>query len=176
MIDCLFPGTFPFSKVKWQAKHDYEFVENYRILTAAMAKNGIKKIIDVKKLAECKYQDNLEFCQWLKAYYESRNPGEEYDALARRKGQDLHLIGAGNRLPKPVAKPMAQPERPQTAMPRMKLKADLPSFNLKSRDVNASDLQAPMTDRNSKQKSTTGNAELQAQITELQQENEFQRE
>ena len=74
-------------------------MENYRILTAAMTKNGIKKVLDVKKLCECKYQDNLEFCQWLKAYFESRNGGAEYDALARRKGQDLYLIGAANRFP-----------------------------------------------------------------------------
>lgn len=32
IMDAIYPGTFNFSKVKWGAKHDYEFVENYKVL------------------------------------------------------------------------------------------------------------------------------------------------
>ena len=32
IIDAIYPGSFPFSKVKWGAKHEYEFVDNYKIL------------------------------------------------------------------------------------------------------------------------------------------------
>lgn len=32
VMDCLYPNTFPFSRVKWQAKHEHEFVDNYKIL------------------------------------------------------------------------------------------------------------------------------------------------
>ena len=84
-MDCLYPNTFPFSKVKWNAKHEYEFVENYKILQAAFDKNGVKRYIDVNKLKNAKYQDNLEFCQWLKAYFEKNYNGEPYDAQGRRK-------------------------------------------------------------------------------------------
>ena len=49
------------SKVRWQAKHDYEFVENFKVLQQAFAKNEIKRYIDVDKLIKAKYQDNLEF-------------------------------------------------------------------------------------------------------------------
>lgn len=31
-------------------------------------------------------QDNLEFLQWLKKYWDMNFPGGEYDAVARRKG------------------------------------------------------------------------------------------
>jgi len=32
IIDAIYPGTVQMSKVKWQAKHDYEYVENYKVL------------------------------------------------------------------------------------------------------------------------------------------------
>jgi len=47
IIDSIFPGTVKMSKVKWQAKHDYEFVENYKVLQDAFKKNSIGKVIDV---------------------------------------------------------------------------------------------------------------------------------
>lgn len=46
-MDAIYPGTFNLSKVKWTAKFDYEFVENYKVLQNAFDKNGIKKHIDV---------------------------------------------------------------------------------------------------------------------------------
>lgn len=46
-MDAIYPGTFNLSKVKWNAKFDYEFVENYKVLQNAFDKNGIKKHIDV---------------------------------------------------------------------------------------------------------------------------------
>lgn len=49
-MDAIYPGTFNLSKVKWNAKFDYEFVENYKVLQNAFDKNGIKKHIDVSKI------------------------------------------------------------------------------------------------------------------------------
>ena len=46
-MDAIYPGSFSISKVKWGAKFDYEFVENYKVLQNAFDKNGIKKHIDV---------------------------------------------------------------------------------------------------------------------------------
>ena len=47
IMDAIYPGTFNLSKVKWGAKFDYEYVENYKVLQSAFDKNGIKKHIDV---------------------------------------------------------------------------------------------------------------------------------
>lgn len=104
-MDALYPGTFQFSKVKWNAKHEYEFVENYKILQNAFDKNGVKRYIEVNKLVKAKYQDNLEFCQWLKAYFEKNYNGEFYDAVARRKGQDLFYIAGGGKVAAPKKTP-----------------------------------------------------------------------
>jgi RP/EB family microtubule-associated protein len=48
-MDAIYPNTFSLAKVKWGAKFDYEFVENYKILQNAFDKNGVKKHIDVRK-------------------------------------------------------------------------------------------------------------------------------
>jgi len=108
-MDSLFPGSFPFGKVKWNAKHEYEFVENYKFLQAAFDKNGIKRHIEVAKLTKARYQDNLEFCQWLKAFFEKNTNGEPYDAITRRKGQDLAYILGGGKIAAPVNKSGAKP-------------------------------------------------------------------
>lgn len=51
---------------------------------------------------KAKYQDNLEFLQWMKRYFDINYNGEPYDALGRRKGADLYYIGQGNK-PQPKA-------------------------------------------------------------------------
>lgn len=56
--------------MKWQAKSEYEFIENFKLLQQAFARNDIKKHIEVEKLSKAKYQDNLEFLQWLKRYFD----------------------------------------------------------------------------------------------------------
>lgn len=98
MIDACFPSTIPMGKIKWSAKHDYEYVENYKILQQAFLKNDIKRYIDVDKLIKAKYQDNLEFLQWMKRFFDIKYNGGAYDPLARRKGQDLFYILGGNKV------------------------------------------------------------------------------
>lgn len=104
VIDAIYPGSFPLSKVKWDAKHEHEFVNNFKVLQQAFSKNGIQRHIEVGKLVKAKYQDNLEFCQWIKRYFDINYNGEPYDAVERRKGKDLYYIGIGNK-PQPVGGP-----------------------------------------------------------------------
>jgi RP/EB family microtubule-associated protein len=49
-------------------------------------------------LIKAKYQDNLEFMQWLKRYHELNSSGQDYDGPARRKGQDLYYIAGGSKV------------------------------------------------------------------------------
>jgi len=42
---------------------------------------------------KCKMQDNLEFLQWTKAYWNQNFPGDVYDAVGRRAGASVESAG-----------------------------------------------------------------------------------
>jgi len=48
-------------------------------------KHSIDRTVPVESLVKCKMQDNLEFLQWSKRFWDQYFPGHEYDAVARRK-------------------------------------------------------------------------------------------
>ncbi|KAI9276562.1 calponin homology domain-containing protein [Sporodiniella umbellata] len=85
IMDSIF-NDVQMSKVKFDTKHEYEYVTNYKALQSSFDKHKIDKVIPVDKLLKCKFQDNLEFMQWMKRYWDQFFPGGEYDALLRRKG------------------------------------------------------------------------------------------
>jgi microtubule-associated protein, RP/EB family len=64
----------------------------------AFAKYHVDKPIPVEALVKCKMQDNLEFLQWTKRYWDQHYPGGDYDALSRRKGGALPNAGGGGRV------------------------------------------------------------------------------
>lgn len=51
-------------------------------------------MVNVEALVKCKMQDNLEFLQWTKRFWDQYFPGGDYDAVARRKGGALPAGGA----------------------------------------------------------------------------------
>ena len=97
-------------QVDFNAKNDYEYINNYKILQAAFTKLAIDKVrycsllhqhdkfactvltpcylqhIEVNKLIRARPLDNIEFMQWLKSYFDSHSNGQNlnYDAAARR--------------------------------------------------------------------------------------------
>eukprot|EP01084_Bolivina_argentea_P208871 355937_1 len=83
-IDMCHPGTVAMSKIKWEARLEHEYVQNYKVLQNAFEKVGIDKHIPVDKLVRGKYQDNLEWMQWLKWYVETAGATDGYDPLATR--------------------------------------------------------------------------------------------
>jgi len=82
-------GDIPMNRVKMNAKLEYEFLVNYKILQGIFKTKKIDKPIPVEKLVKCKMQDNLEFLQWIKRFWDSNYGGHEYDAVARRKGAPM---------------------------------------------------------------------------------------
>jgi RP/EB family microtubule-associated protein len=105
-------------KVNWMAKAEHEFIPNYKILQAAFDKNSIEKHIDVDKLIRAKYQDNLEFLQWMKAFWERESAGRcEYDSVKAREGRPLP----------PWAKALGVPTQSGPTRPGPTEKENLPS-------------------------------------------------
>jgi microtubule-associated protein, RP/EB family len=94
LTELIFPESIIMSRVNWEAKSDYEYVQNYKLLQVAFTKHHVQRHVDVDKLIRGKYQDNLEFCQWLKAFYDQAGSGaggggrgrnnEEYNPRAVR--------------------------------------------------------------------------------------------
>eukprot|EP00933_Yihiella_yeosuensis_P036898 TRINITY_DN3072_c0_g1_i1.p1 TRINITY_DN3072_c0_g1~~TRINITY_DN3072_c0_g1_i1.p1 ORF type:complete len:316 (+),score=91.74 TRINITY_DN3072_c0_g1_i1:130-1077(+) len=90
IIDACYPGSVAMRKVNWMAKADHEYIPNYKVLQAAFDKLNIERNIDVDKLIRAKYQDNLEFMQWMKCYWEREGAGRQgYDPTTAREGKTL---------------------------------------------------------------------------------------
>ncbi|KAF4072266.1 hypothetical protein AMELA_G00261180 [Ameiurus melas] len=88
-MDMLFPACVPLKRVKFQAKLEHEYIHNFKILQGSFKKLGVNKIIPVDKLVKGKFQDNFEFVQWFKKFFDANYDGKEYDPEAARLGQDI---------------------------------------------------------------------------------------
>ncbi|PHZ16825.1 uncharacterized protein RHIMIDRAFT_286251 [Rhizopus microsporus ATCC 52813] len=111
IMDSIF-GDVHMGKVKFETKHEYEYVSNYKILQHTFDKHKIDKIIPVDKLLKCKFQDNLEFMQWMKRFWDQNFPGGDYDALGRRKGGSVKTVTTSSPASRTVrTKPSAAPVR-----------------------------------------------------------------
>jgi len=94
ITEYIYPGSIPMAKVNWEAKSEYEFVQNYKLLQAAFKIHNVQRYVDVPKLIKAKYQDNLEFCQWLKAFFDQSGCYRpDYDPVAARaKGKGAKTV------------------------------------------------------------------------------------
>lgn len=61
----------------------------------------LPKIIPVDKLIKGKFQDNFEFVQWFKKFFDANYDGKEYDPVEARQGQDSMSNPAMSALNKP---------------------------------------------------------------------------
>lgn len=47
LLDSLYPGRVLTSKINWRAKHEYEFIQNFKLLQGALDRLGIDRKIEV---------------------------------------------------------------------------------------------------------------------------------
>lgn len=116
-MDMLFPGCISLKKVKFQAKLEHEYIHNFKLLQASFKRMNVDKvrerdgiiirnknknvwthgdlaklsylqIIPVEKLVKGRFQDNLDFIQWFKKFFDANYDGKEYDPVEARQGQD----------------------------------------------------------------------------------------
>jgi len=75
----------PMARVKFNVNTEYAYLQNFKILQNCFTRHGIDRPVNVEQLIKCKMQDNLEFLQWTKRYWDQYFPGGDYDAVARRR-------------------------------------------------------------------------------------------
>jgi RP/EB family microtubule-associated protein len=85
-MDMLFPGSIQLKKVKFKTNLEHEYIQNFKILQSAFKKVNVDKIVSVDRLIKGRFQDNFEFVQWFKKFFDANYCGEEYDAVAARGG------------------------------------------------------------------------------------------
>ncbi|XP_052861256.1 microtubule-associated protein RP/EB family member 3 isoform X7 [Anopheles cruzii] len=85
-MDMLFPGSVPMKRVKFRTNLEHEYIQNFKILQAAFKKMAVDKVIPVDKLIKGRFQDNFEFLQWFKKFFDANYDGRDYDALEARGG------------------------------------------------------------------------------------------
>ena len=66
--------------------------------------------VPIERLVKGRFQDNFEFVQWFKKFFDANYQGCEYDPIGMRDGQPLGSASAA-RKPSGMAKP-AQPRMP----------------------------------------------------------------
>ncbi|GAB2221259.1 hypothetical protein Droror1_Dr00012432 [Drosera rotundifolia] len=87
LMDMSHPGVVPMNKVNFDARTEYDRIENFKVLQDVFNKLNITKHIEITKLIRGQLLDNLEFLHWVKRHCESVNGGiinENYNPVERR--------------------------------------------------------------------------------------------
>ncbi|KAJ8399453.1 hypothetical protein AAFF_G00411650 [Aldrovandia affinis] len=127
-MDMLFPGCVLLKKVKFQARLEHEYIHNFKVLQAAFKRMSVDKIIPVEKLVKGKFQDNFEFVQWFKKFFDANYDGKEYDPMQARQGQDM--APTSNQMPQRISptvpKNMPTPQRALNSTPSIGVRKNPP--------------------------------------------------
>merc|ERR1719422_1376153 len=95
----LFPGSIQVKKVKFNTKLEHEYINNFKVLQAAFKKMNVDKIVPVDRLVKARFQDNFEFLQWFKKFFDANYGGQDYDAVGMRGGEE---VGSGGKPARPA--------------------------------------------------------------------------
>ncbi|KAF7586930.1 hypothetical protein BBP40_008004 [Aspergillus hancockii] len=94
IFDSIFMDV-PMSRVRFNVNTEYAYLQNFKILQNVFGRHQVNKPIPVEQLTKCRMQDNLEFLQWVKRYWDQHYPGGDYDAVARRKASGAPSAATG---------------------------------------------------------------------------------
>ncbi|XP_015436161.1 PREDICTED: microtubule-associated protein RP/EB family member 1 isoform X2 [Dufourea novaeangliae] len=94
-MDMLFPGSVPLKRVKFKTNLEHEYIQNFKILQGGFKKMNVDKIVPIDRLVKGRFQDNFEFLQWFKKFFDANySRTEPYDALAIRGGEAMGSGGS----------------------------------------------------------------------------------
>lgn len=111
-MDMLFPNCVQLKKVKFRTKLEHEYIQNFKVLQASFKRMQVDKIVPVDRLIKGRFQDNFEFLQWFKKFFDANYQGGDYDPVSARGGLEP-LGGATNGASRmPMASPNGHSRMP----------------------------------------------------------------
>ncbi|XP_071555973.1 microtubule-associated protein RP/EB family member 1 isoform X2 [Temnothorax nylanderi] len=166
-MDMLFPGSVPLKRVKFKTNLEHEYIQNFKILQGGFKKMNVDKVIPVDKLIKGRFQDNFEFLQWFKKFFDANYDGREYDAYDAR---GCIPLGSGVDGTHTLSNPQLVPLPPQLKQPQIQQR-HIQQRNIVPRPQQVNKVQPPYR---APPKTTVGNRgdngkieELSAQLVEL---------
>ncbi|XP_072764962.1 microtubule-associated protein RP/EB family member 1 isoform X2 [Anoplolepis gracilipes] len=118
-MDMLFPGSVPLKRVKFKTNLEHEYIQNFKILQGGFKKMNVDKVIPVDKLIKGRFQDNFEFLQWFKKFFDANYDGREYEAYEARGCIPLGSgVDGTHNLSNPQLVPLPPQSKPQPMQQR----------------------------------------------------------
>eukprot|EP00123_Amoebidium_parasiticum_P018658 comp24262_c4_seq6/m.45072 comp24262_c4_seq6/g.45072 ORF comp24262_c4_seq6/g.45072 comp24262_c4_seq6/m.45072 type:complete len:265 (-) comp24262_c4_seq6:442-1236(-) len=77
MFNVLFPGSVAMGKIKINTKLEHEKLANLKALQLAFSKHKVDKNIPIDRLVKGRFQDNFEFLQWFKVFFDANYSGQD---------------------------------------------------------------------------------------------------
>lgn len=71
----------------------------------------------MERLVKARFQDNFEFVQWFKKFFDANYDGQDYDALGARGGEPMGPGGKGGLVSRGPAAPRGVPKASPKAAP-----------------------------------------------------------
>ncbi|XP_059474927.1 microtubule-associated protein RP/EB family member 1 isoform X2 [Neocloeon triangulifer] len=118
----LFPGSVLLKKIKFRTNLEHEYIQNFKVLQGSFKKMNVDKIIPIDRLVKGRFQDNFEFLQWFKKFFDANYAGQHYDPIAARDEAGAAPSTSAN----PDAKPKLTAVAPSAPAAR-KVSGDAPS-------------------------------------------------
>ncbi|XP_065075869.1 microtubule-associated protein RP/EB family member 1-like isoform X1 [Ochlerotatus camptorhynchus] len=97
MMDILFPGSVPLKRVKYCTNLEHDFLNNLKIFQNTLVSMQVEKAVPIDRLIKGRFQDNFEFLQWFKKFFDANYDGKEYDPVGARNHHSM-AYGTPNTL------------------------------------------------------------------------------
>ncbi|XP_033159431.1 microtubule-associated protein RP/EB family member 1 [Drosophila mauritiana] len=119
LMDILFAQSIPMQRVKFRTNVEYEYIQNFKLLQGCFNKVDVDKIIPIDRLVKGRFQDNFEFLQWFRKFFDANYESREYDPLIARNGAMMGLgsppVEAKKRKSVNKSKPQTKPTEESSA-------------------------------------------------------------
>lgn len=89
-MEMLFPNSVGMKKIKVKAKLEHEFLHNLKHFQLAFTRINYEKSVPIERLIKGRFQDNFEFLQWFKKFYDVHAVGKENMKVPNTQKQQIH--------------------------------------------------------------------------------------